>query len=122
MSKGNGGDDPHILPIAEEVKASAVEMIIKAEGGRVIVRYPTPQLWVAFDPANAVEVGKHLIDCAVACGAKVTIEVPRRQVSREKREALIARVMHVTRSLQEKRRPHAIVAQHVVDSILAAID
>lgn len=100
----------------------ATEMIVKAERGQVIIRYREPRLWVAFDPGNAVRVGKQLIDCAVECGLRVELKVPRREVSQEKRQALIARAMHTFRSLTDKGRPPKVVAQHVVDSILAAIE
>ena len=124
MGNGNGHGRPedHILPPPGQADDAKTEMAIQPEAGKVVVRFREPRHWVVMDPANAVQIGKHLIDCAVACGAEVTIQVPRREISREKREALIARTMHVTRSMQEKHRPPAIVAQAVVDSILAAID
>ena len=98
------------------------ELIIQAEQGKVIVRFPEPLLWLALDPANAVGIGKHLIDCAVDCGANVEIKVPRKEISREKRTALITRALHVQRSMTEQNRPPAMIAQHVVDSILSAIE
>ena len=97
-------------------------MAIGPEGGKVVVRFPAPRLWLAFDPGNAVQVAKHLIDTAVVCGFKVTLQLPRREVSREKREALVARAMHVIRSTQEQHKSPATVARSLVDSILSAID
>lgn len=120
MTNGNG--EQHILPPPGQDDDGKTEMAIQSEKGQVVIRFREPRLWVVFAPSNAVNIGKHLIDCAVACGAEVTIQVPRRQVSREKREALVVRTMHVIRSTQDKHRPPAIVAQHVVDSILAAIE
>jgi hypothetical protein len=100
----------------------ATEMVIKTEGGRVVMRFREPRLWVAFDPSNAVAIGKYLVDCAVQCGAKVTIEVPRREISREKRDALVARATVVFKSMSERGRAPKTIALHVVDSILAAIE
>lgn len=113
--------------MAEELGRGAeddgkTEMIINAEGGKVIVRFREPRLWVAMDPANAVGIGKHLIDCAVDCGANVEIKVPRRKISQEKRDALITRATHVFRSMSERGRPPAAIARHVVDSIMSAIE
>lgn len=124
MGNGNGKGAPedHILPPAGQEDDGKTEMAIQPERGKIVVRFREPRLWVVLEPSNAVEIGKHLIDCAVECGANVTIEVRRRQISQEKREALVARTMHVTRSMQDKHRPPAIVAQAVVDCILAAID
>lgn len=111
--------DSITLPAGE---AGATEMIIKAEGGKVIIRYREPRLWVAFDPQNAVQIGKHLIDCAVACGADVQIQVPRRKISREQRDRLVVRTTHIYRSLQEKNTAPGVIARSVVDTILSAIE
>ena len=110
-----------ILPVEEAVDG-LTDMIIKAEGGSVVMRFPKPLLFVTFDPANAVNIGRHLIDCAVACGADVSIEVPRRQVSKEQRDRLITRAVHVHRSMGERNQRPKDIATAVVDSILSAID
>jgi len=123
MANGNGEGHPedHILqpPTAD---TGASRMAIGPEEGKVCIRFPEPRLWVAIDPPNAVLMAKHMIDCAVACGHKVTLQLPRREVSREKREALVARAMHVIRSTQEQHKSPATVARSLVDSILSAID
>ena len=119
MANGNGED--HLLPVQEAVDGKT-ELIIKPEGGKVIMRFQKPMLWIAFDPSNAVGIGKHLIDCAVECGANVTIQVPRREISREQRDRLIARAILTLKSLTEKGKPPSVIALHVVDTILSAID
>ena len=111
--------EEHILPDQEAVDGKT-EMIIKAEGGQVIVRFQKPMLYVKFDGPNAVQVGKHLIDCAVQLGVDVEIKVPRREVSRETRNILVMRCQHIMRSLANK--PPKRIAIEVVDSILSAID
>ena len=115
MAKGNGelpdgGDD------------GKTELIIKAESGQVIMRFREPRLWISFDPSNAAVTAKHNLDCPVEGGARVEIKVPKRQVSDAKRKALIARAMHIARGMQDKGRKPEVIAQHVVDSILAGID
>lgn len=109
-------------PAALQGGDGKTEMVLFAHQGKIIVRYREPRLWVAFDPSSAVDVGKKMIDCAVECGAQVTIEVPRRKISPAKRMALVTRATHVYRSMTEKGRPPKDIAQHVVDSILSAID
>ena len=99
-----------------------VDMVIFASNGKVVQRFRGTQEWVAFDPPNAVEVGKKIIDCAVECGAKVEIQVPRRSIAPHKRLAMITRATHIYRSMTEKGRPPKDVAQHVVDAILSAIE
>lgn len=112
--------DPALL--REPNDGGKTEMVLFPHEGKVIVRYREPRLFVAFDPSNAVDVGKKLIDCAVECGAEVQIQVPRREISKGKRDALITRATHVLRSMTEQRRSPAHIARHVVDSILSAID
>lgn len=115
----NGAD--HILPIEEAVDGKT-EMIIRAERGQVVQRFQRPMQYILYDPINAVGVGKHLIDLGVELGATFTIELPRKQITREKRDALVARAMHIHRSLTEKRKDPKYIATEVVDSILSAIE
>jgi len=109
-------------PRALQGDEGMTEMVLFAHTGKVIQRFARPMLFVAFDPGNAVQVGKKMIDCAVECGAQVEIKVPRREISNEKRKALIARCQHIMRSMQERGKSPQSVARNVVDSILAAID
>lgn len=98
------------------------EMVLFPHTGKVIIRFREPRLWVACEPSDAVQIGKKMIDCAVECGAKVEIKVPRRPISDRKRASLIVRATHVFRSMTEKGKAPKDIAQHVVDSILSAVD
>lgn len=120
MAKSNG--EQHILPPPGQDDEGKTEMAIQSEKGMVVIRFREPRHWVVFEPTNAVQVGKHLIDCAVKCGANVTIQVPKRKITREQRDRLIARAILVFRSMTEKNRPPAVIATNVVDTILSAID
>lgn len=100
----------------------ATDMVLFAHEGKVIQRFAKPMLFVAYDRSNAVDIGKRLIDCAVECGADVRIEVPRRQISKQKRDALIVRCIHLMRSLGEKNRAPTYIAREIVDSLLSAVD
>ena len=116
----NGHDD---LFDPRQLKGDGkTEMVIFDSGGKVIQRFREAVLHVAYDPANAVEIGKKLIDCAVDCGAQVQIKVPKRQITETQRKRLITRATHVFRSLQEKGRPPKHIAQQVVDVILSGIE
>lgn len=99
-----------------------VNMVILAEAGHVILRFQRSMLWVKFERDNAAHVGKCLIDTAVSIGAKVVITVPNKTLSKEKRDALVMRALHVQRSMTEKGRPPVTIAEHVVDSILSALE
>ena len=89
---------------------------------RVIQKFEKPMAWVAYDPSNAVAVGKQFIDSAVACGAHVEIKVPKRKITEHQRLALITRVGHMLRSMMEQNKPLPNQARQVVDTILSAID
>ena len=100
----------------------ATEMVIFSHNGKVIQRFARPMLFVAYDANNAAELANQFLNRAKECGAKIVVNVPRRKITREQRDALITRAIHVYRSMTEKNRPPALVAQHVVDSILSTID
>lgn len=123
MANGNGRI-PEGMAGLEGRGDGKVEMVIFPDNRskQVIQRFKQEMLFVAYDLSNAVAVGKQIIDCAVACGAHVEIKVPRRPISREKRQALIARGMHIIRSLQEQGKKPATIAVNLVDQILAEVD
>ncbi len=98
------------------------EMVIFAHHQKVIVRFARPMLFVAFDPQNIGEIVNRILACVKETGHTVVINMPRRQISKEKRDALVTRAIHVYRSMTEQNRPPATVAQHVVDSVLSAIE
>jgi hypothetical protein len=78
-------------------------------------------LFVAYDPQN---LGDHepLPRRDQGGGLHAGDQHAAAQISKEKRDALITRAIHVYRSMTEKNRPPALIAQHVVDSVLSAIE
>lgn len=116
-NNGLGSDlfDAKTLPEGE----GEMEMVVFEHGDRVIVRFREKTSWVAFDPSNAVNVAKAMIDAAVALGVNVEIMVPKKEVSREKRARMILRTEHIMRSMTEKNRSQRFIAQQVVDTFLA---
>lgn len=98
------------------------EMVIFTHEGKVIQRFARPMLFAAYDPTNAAELANKFLNAAKECGAQIVINVPKRKVSREQREALVTRAIHVYRSMTEQKRHPGDVAKHVVDSILAALE
>lgn len=98
------------------------EMVIFAHNGKVIQRFARPMLFVAYDPKNVGDLVNRLCACVKEAGHEVVINLPKRKISREKREALVTRALHVYRSMTEKNRPPALIAQHVIDSVLSAIE
>ena len=119
MSANNGTD---LGEDSLKIKAENVEIAIGQKAGKVVLRFFRPIPEVHFDPVNAVEIARQMIDIAVACGAKVTIEVPKRKITKAQRDKLVTRATHVFRSLSEKGRAPAYIAKHVVDTILSDVD
>lgn len=99
-----------------------VDIALGQRGGKVVLEFFKSIDSVTFDPANAVILARQMIDIAVACGANVTIEVPRRKITKEQRNKLVSRATIVFRSLIEKGKTPAVIARNVVDTILSAID
>ena len=115
-------DEADSLPVKAGSDDGSVEMIIGQERGKVVQRFQRPMLYVTYEPENAVGVAKTIIDTAVALGANVMIQTPRRKITREQRQRLVVRATHVFRSMQEKGKTPAWIARNVVDTILSAID
>lgn len=91
------------------------------EKGRVVMLFYRPVDRHEWAPHDAAQFGKMLIDHAVAAGAEVVIEVPKRPISKEQRDRMIQRIIHVDRSLQEKGRTPAFRARALVDTLLAMV-
>lgn len=115
-------DEGDSLPVKAGTDEGAVEMIISQANGRVVQRFQRPMAYVTYEPQNAVGVAKAMIDTAVALGAQVTVQVPKRKITREDRARLVTRATHVFRSMQEQGKAPAVIARNVVDTILSAID
>lgn len=98
------------------------EMVIFANNGMVIQRFERPMLFVAYEPKNMGEIVNRFLGAVKEAGFTPVINMPRRSISKEKREALVTRALHVYRSMTEKHQHPADVARHVVDSVLSAIE
>lgn len=120
MSGGNGTD--LVKTQAASPGEGQVEMIIGTENGKVVQRFQRPMLYVLYERDNAAFVGRELINAAVACGAQVQLNVPRVRITKEKRDALIARAAQIHRSMREQKKDPLVIARHVVDQLLAQID
>ena len=97
-------------------------MIITVHEGRVVQRFQRAMLYVLYERDNAAFVGREMINAAIACGAQVQINVPRVKISREKRDAMIARAAQIHRSMLEQKKEPLAIARNVVDQLLAQID
>lgn len=109
-------------PRALEGNEGMTEMVLFTHNGKVIQRFARPMLFVAYDANNAAQLANQLLNRAKECGANIVINVPRRKISKQVRDTLILRAFHVYRSMTEQKRPPMLIAEHVIDSVLSAID
>lgn len=109
-------------PSALQGNDGMTEMVIFAHNGKIIQRFARPMLFVAYDPANMGEIVNRILGAVKEAGFTPVINLPKRKITEKQRQALITRATNVFRSMQEKGRPPAYIAQHVVDSVISAID
>ena len=116
--------DPKDLynPKALEGNEGMTEMVVFPHNGKIIQRFARPMLFVAYDPKNVGELMNLFLSAAKEGGNEVVINLPRRKISKTRRDALVTRAFHVHRSMTEQKRPPMDIARHVVDSILSEIE
>jgi len=98
------------------------EMVIFEHNGKIIQRFARPMEFIAYDAKNLAEILNRFLGAMKEAGHTPVINMPRRKITKKQRDALVTRAIHVYRSMTEKNRPPAVVAQHVVDSVLSAIE
>ena len=87
-------------------------------GGMVVIDSTEGRF--VFEPGGAVQFANALMHAAEACGAEIQIEVDKGpRITELKRATLIARTVHMLRSLQGKKPEYA--AMQIVDTILSGI-
>jgi hypothetical protein len=89
------------------------------EKGRIVIGFHEPIKWLALDPKNAVDVAKDFIDKAVHLGVKVHLQLPQRELSPLKYQALVTRVGLVMKNQLEKKVDPKLVAHQIVDIVLS---
>lgn len=111
----NGTED------AVRIGDGKTELSLGVEKGRIVMAFPKPVEWVAFDPANAVDIAKAMIDSAEACGCTVTLQVPRKVVPPIIVEKLVKRVEIVMDNLQRRKKLPKTIATELVHIVLREV-
>jgi hypothetical protein len=102
-----------------EEKKVATTCAVGEREGQVILTFPEPVQWAAFDPETAKQIG---IQMAKSSYEAVYGKAPAgNAISQEIRAKLVVRTQHVIRSMQEKNKAPEFIAMEVVDTILAEI-
>ena len=102
---------------SDQPKVTYKRLSIHEREGHVIIE--TPRELINFEPGQAVAFAQALIECAVACGAEVKVEVERPKLTDMQHHALIRRTELVLRSMRDQSPAKA--APHIVDTILAEV-
>lgn len=101
--------------------AAPVRFELITQDGKVKLAFAHAIDKLVLDPGMAVELGKGMIDAAVALGWHVEIQVPPRQVTNEQRARLTTRAAHIIRSMTQQDKQPARIAVEVVDTVLAEV-
>jgi len=93
---------------------------VGVEDKRVVLKFPKPISWAALDPDTALAVGEEMARSAY------TVKYGKAPsqgstLSREIRNAIITRTMHVIRSTQAQKKSARYVAEAVVDTVLSQV-
>lgn len=105
---GTGGDGP-------------TQLMIMHEKGKVIVRFPEPKLWVAFDANGARNVADCLNAEADFIQRLITKQDRLKYAANRMRDQLITRVTLMLTSMERDGKKPAYMAAHVVDQTLQAV-
>lgn len=111
----NGSDEPLIGD-------GATHIAVGDHQGKVILRFPISAAWMDLEPGTAVEVAKRMINAAVTCGARISIQAPRQKVHEATRERMIARTVMMLRNKRESPERDSVLAQRIVDTCLNILD
>ncbi len=91
------------------------------ENGRVVLRFPKPIDFAAFDPENARQVGEAMAKAAYHLHTGKKAPDGRSALSAELKMRLVTRATHIIRNLTDKKVLPGRISQEVVDSILSEI-
>jgi len=118
---GNNGQE-HEPPEFKSLGAPGASSVIVAhDADKVVLRFPEPKLWVAFDPNGARNVADAMSAEADYIQRAVTKEQRMQYAAGRLREGLITRVTIMLVSMDKDGRKPVYMAAHVVDQVLQAI-
>lgn len=118
----NTDDQVRIVENPEDPATAMAIGTTEGQNAQVVIEFQAPIRQFKMQPVNAAYIGRHLIDCAVALGARVEIKVPKVKLTPEQHAALIVRVEHILRDLAARGRRHDYIARELVDQVLARLD
>ena len=97
------------------------EIAVGDQDGQVILKFSKNVSWIAIDPQIAPLIAEQMIRASSACGVKVTLQMPEKEITVMQRAAMAARVKLVMNNLKDRGKKPEFIAQEVVDIVLREI-
>lgn len=99
------------------------EVALTQEGGKVVLRFPRPRQWVAFDPENAVALAEGMSRAAYQTrfGHLANPNGPAPAMTQQIRDRLVNTVALMIASMQRDGKPPRRIAEEMVDHILSRV-
>lgn len=94
---------------------------IGERNGQVVLTFPQPVQWAAFDPETTRQICEAMAREAYQIRYGKAPADGKSVISEEIRARLMTRVTHVIRSLQDKGKLPGFIAAQVVDTILSEV-
>ena len=98
--------------------SGATSMIVADREGKVLIKFPNPVEWAAFEPNVALQVAHQMISAVQNCGMKVEIEVPRPKIPESMRSRMAARVKLILNNKREAAERNEVLCIRIVDTVL----
>lgn len=94
------------------------EIAVGDQDGQVILKFSKNVSWIAIDPQIAPLIAEQMIRASSACGVRVSLQMPEREIKPNQRKALAARVELVMKNMNDRGKGRDFIAQEVVDIVL----
>jgi len=118
---GMNGSDDTPSPLIAEGGDGPTSVGVLSERGKVILRFPEPKLWIAFDPAGARNVADAMTAEADRIQRLVTREERLHYAANRLRDMLITRATIMFTSMEQEGKKPAYIASHIIDAVLEAV-
>lgn len=89
--------------------------------GLVVISFPEPVRFAAFDPETARQIGEQIAKRAYKIHTGRDADANKSVLADQVRGKLITRATHIARSLQKQGKPPAMIAMNIVDAVLQEV-
>ena len=108
-------------PITGAGEDGPTSVMVSHDRGKIVLAFPYPKRWVAFDPNGARNVADAMKAEADFIQRLITPQERTVAAAARLRDQLITRVTLMLTSMETQRKKPAYQAAHIVDQVLQAI-